>query len=74
MCVIAPDNGESLLGMTALMSFKKRLIVDIANDSVELLATAFAQIKQPMAASPDRRFSLPPVAGKKISIKPPTQV
>jgi len=73
LCAIAPADGETLVGITALLSFKKRLVVDVTNDSVELLATTYAQVKQPIAKSQDRVFPLPP-KGKAMSIKPPTQL
>ena len=41
LCVIAPQDGEALLGVMALMNFKKRLTLDIINDEVSLVPTAY---------------------------------
>jgi len=41
MCIIAPPSGDAFVGMTFLLAFHRKLIVDVTNDVVELVRSEY---------------------------------
>ncbi len=41
MCIIAPPGGEAFIGMSFLLAFHKKLILDVTNDFADLVTSDY---------------------------------